>query len=114
GCGDHRSMQMIRGRVVDDVDGGVGDEILESSVRLRHAERVRFRARGNITAAGDRNDVDETETADGIDVVRADETRADQAHSNSHASAALANAKHFFTSSTGLPSPRYSYSTSAV
>ena len=51
---DHRHVQVVRRRVVDDVDVGIGDERLVAAVRLRDAERVRLAARGRLAARRDR------------------------------------------------------------
>jgi hypothetical protein len=87
----HGHMQVIRRRVVDDVDVGIGDQRLVAAVGLGHAERVGFPPRRRLGRSGDGDDIDEAEPADRVDVVSADEARADQAHSNArHASACLA------------------------
>ena len=102
---DHRHVQVVRRRVVHDVDVGIGDQRLVAAVRLRHAERVGLPARRRVAARRDRDHVDEAESAHGVDVVGADEARADQAHADAchqlvglQASACFAYSKHFFTS----------------
>ncbi len=62
---------------------------------------------------GDRDDVHEAEAPDGVDVVRADESGADQSHSDSPRATRAPFCTYsnpFFTSSTGVPAPLYSYS----
>ena len=88
---DDRDVQVIRRRVVDDVDVGIGGQRLVAAVGLGHAERVGFSTRRRLGRSGDGDDIDEAQPADRVDVVSADEARADQAHSNArHASACLA------------------------
>src|SRR5581483_10142457 len=52
----------------------------ETAVRLRDAELLRLRARRSLTARRDRDDVDEAEAPNRIDVMNPDEPRADEAH----------------------------------
>ena len=83
---DHRHVQIVGGGVVDDVHVGIGDQRFVVTICFRHAERFGLAARRGVAARCDRHDVDEPETADGVDVVRANEAGADQAHANaSHA-----------------------------
>ena len=79
---DHGHVQVIRRRVVHDVDVGVGDERLVAPVRLRHAERIGLLPGGRLAARGNRDDLDKAEAADRVDVMGADETRAHEAHAD--------------------------------
>ena len=79
---DHRAVQVVGRRDVDDVDVGVGDEGLVGGICLWYIERVGRRTCGCLAAGRDRHDVDEAETTDGVEVVPAGETGADQAHAD--------------------------------
>ena len=92
---DHRNVEEVRRRVVNDVDVGVGNQLFVAAVRLRDAERVGFRSRRFLRARGDRNDVDEPEASHGVDVVDADEAGADEAHSDAFHFLLSRGAPHF-------------------
>src|SRR5581483_8523129 len=77
---DDVRVQVVRRGVVDDVNVGIGDQPFETAVRLRDAELLRLRARRSLTARRDRDDVDEAEAPNRIDVMNPDEPRADEAH----------------------------------
>ena len=79
---DHRNVQVVRRGVVDDVHLRIGDERLVAAVCLRHAERFGLSLRRSVAARGNRDDVDEAEAPDRVDMMSADETGADQAHSD--------------------------------
>ena len=68
---------------VDVMDVGVGGQRLEAAVRARNAERFRLAARRCLAARGHSHHVHETKPPDGINMMPADETRADEAHSDS-------------------------------
>ena len=79
------NVQVVRRGVVDDVHVGIGGQRFVAAVRLRNAERVGLRARRRIGAGRHRDDIDEAETPHGIDVMRPDEPRADEAHPDADA-----------------------------
>ena len=80
--GVDRIVQVVRRRVVDDVNIRIVEQGFVAAVGLGGAERVRFLLRRFLAAAGHRHDVDEPQTPDGIDVVGTDESGAHDAHSN--------------------------------
>src|SRR5204863_7788883 len=80
--GDDGHVQMIRRRVVDDVDVRIGHEVFVAAVRLWDAECVRLGARRRLAAGDHRDNVDESETADRVDVMGTDEAGADEAHTD--------------------------------
>ncbi len=80
--GIHRIVQVVRRGVVDDLDGWVIQQRLVTAVRPLDAERVRLLLRGGVAAAGDRHDVDVPEPADRVDMMRPDESGADDSHSD--------------------------------
>src|SRR6185436_13352665 len=111
---DDRRVEVIRRRIVDDVDIWIARERFVAGIGFRYAEGIGLAARRLLGAAGDGDDIDKAEPPHRIDVMRTDKTRADEAHSDPaspHASACLAYAKQVFTSSTGPAVPRCSYST---
>ena len=111
---DDRAVQRVGRRDVHDVHVGVGGERREAAVGLRHAERSRLRLRRGLGAGGHRHDVDEPEAAHRVDVVRADESRADQAHAEAtghEVSACFAKSTQAVTSATAPRVPGYWYST---
>ena len=64
-------MQVVRRRVVDDVDVGIGEQRLVAAVRLAaRPSASAFRRADASLLAGDRDDVDEAEPADRVDVMR--------------------------------------------
>ena len=75
-----RIVQVVRRRVVDDLDGGIVEQRFVAAVALRHAQGLGLGLCGCIAAAGDRHDVDKTEPAHRVDVMRADESGADDTH----------------------------------
>ena len=79
---DDRHVQIIRRGVVNDMDVGIGDERFVAAVGFRDAKRVGLAPRGRVGAGRDGNDVDEAETAHGVDVMGADEPGADKVHSD--------------------------------
>jgi hypothetical protein len=79
---DDGHVQIVGSRVMDDVDIRVRGQCFVAAVCLRHTERVRFRACRPFRARGHGNNVDEPEAPYRIDVMRAHEPRADEAHSN--------------------------------
>ena len=79
---DHRHVQVVRRRVVNHVDVGIGDQRLVAAVRLRDPERVGLSPRGLLGAGRDRDDVNESQATHRVDVVHPDKARADQTHAN--------------------------------
>ena len=62
---------------------GIVEQRLVAAVGLRHAQRLGLLLRGRLAAAGDRHDVDEAEPPHRVDVMRADESGADDTHPDS-------------------------------
>ena len=79
----HGIVQVVRRRVVDDVDVRVVEQGLVAAVRLRHVQRVGLLARERLVHVGDGDDVHVAQPPHGVDMVRADEPDADDAHSES-------------------------------
>ena len=73
-------VQVVRRRVVHDLDVGIVEQRLVAAVRLARAERLRLLLGRRLAAPGDRDDVDEAEPPDRIDVMRPDEAGADETH----------------------------------
>ena len=77
---DHRHVQVVGRRVVDDVHVRIRGEGLVAGVRLGHTEGVGLRACRAIRARCDGHDIDEPEPPHRVDVVRSDEPGAHKAH----------------------------------
>ena len=73
-------MQVIRRRVVHDVDVWVVEQRLIAAVRLACAERLGLALRRGLAAAGHRDDVDVPEASNRFHMVRPDEPGAHDAH----------------------------------
>ena len=80
--GVDRVVQVVRRRVVDDLDVGIVQQRLVAPVGLARAERFRLFLRRRLAAARDRHDVDVAETPHGVDVMRSDEARPDDSHTD--------------------------------
>ena len=110
---DDRTVQRVGRRDMDDVNVGIRRERFEAAVGLGHAERAPLLRRGGFAAGGHRDDVGEPEPAHRIDVMSADESRADQPHADApghEVSAPFANSTHEVTSAMAPRLPEYSYS----
>ncbi len=82
GRGIDRVVQVVRRGVVDDLNVGIVQQRFVAAVRLARAERLRLLLRRRLTAARDRDDVDVAETPHGVDMMRPDEARTDDSHSD--------------------------------
>ena len=78
--GVDRVVQVVRRRVVDDLDVRIVQQRLVAPVGLRNAERFGLGRRRSLVAARDADDVDEPQPPDRVDVMRADEARPDNPH----------------------------------
>jgi hypothetical protein len=78
--GIHGVVQVVRRRVVHDLNGRIVEQRLVAPVGLGNAKRVRLLLRRLLAAAGNRQDVHEPETPHGVHMMRADEAGADDAH----------------------------------
>jgi hypothetical protein len=79
-CGGDLVMQVVGRGVVDDLHIRIVNQRLIAAVSLPCAERLRLLLPRCLVAAGNGDDIDEAETSDGIDMMRADEPRTDETH----------------------------------
>ncbi len=77
---DDRNMQMVRRRVVDNVNVGVRRERFITAVRLRNPQRIGLFSRRRFCTRRHRHDIHKAQAADGVDVMRTDKPWADQSH----------------------------------
>ena len=83
----HLVVQVVRRRVVDDLHVGVVDRAPGSCrIRVGRPSASAFALARRVAAAGHGHDVHEAEPPHGIDVMRPDEARTHQSHSNSSSS----------------------------
>ena len=79
---NHAAVQVIRRGVVHDVDLRIRDQLVDGAVDPGHAQLRGPRARAHGVAADNRDHVDKTKAAHGIDVVGSHEAGPDEPHSD--------------------------------
>ena len=75
----HLEVQMVRRAVVNDLNLGIGQQLLVVAVRLGDRQLVRLALGEVLSALRDGRDLDEPEPPNRLDVRRANETSADDA-----------------------------------
>ena len=78
--GVDRVVEVVRRRVVHDLDLGIGEQRLVAAIGPARPERLRLLVRRRLAAARDGDHVHVPETPDGIHVMRAHEPRTDNPH----------------------------------